>query len=218
MGRNGEGFCGFYSPGGAIFDALGVIGKLVVEELQEAVSLFRRGEDGDLGVERLNSVVPLSSDEASVVGRRRYQAEDGRTIGGGGGGERKCGSVGEDHFGKVNDGDVIRGEVAVDAGVDSLGVIGAQFGDGAGEDSLFGKNERVIGVDGIDKLRANRLSDAQGKMFFDSDGKRCAGREYGFRRLRLCEEGLKEKKQKKSAPCSSKDHLTAWYRDLLKTT
>ncbi len=37
---DGEGFGGFDGPGGAVFDALGVVGELVIDELHEAVGLL----------------------------------------------------------------------------------------------------------------------------------------------------------------------------------
>ena len=149
MGRDSKGSCGFYSPGGAIFDALRVIGELVVEELQEAISFFGCSEDSDLGVEHLNSVVPLSSNESSIAGRRRYQAEDGSAIGGSGGGERKRGSVGEDQLGKADDGNMVWSEVPVDTGVDPSRVVGAQLCDDAGKEGLLSQDERVVRVDRV---------------------------------------------------------------------
>ena len=162
LGWDREGLCGFYRPGGAVFDALGVIGELVVEKLQEAVSFFWCREDGDFGVDDLNTVVPLFSDEPSFAWRRRYKAENGRAIGGGVGGERQRCPVGEDHLGEADDGYMVWSEVAVDTGVDSLGVVRAQLYDSAGQDCFLGEDECVVGVDGVDELRVNRLADAHG--------------------------------------------------------
>ena len=39
----------------------------------------------------------------------------------------------------------------------------------------FGKDEFVIGVDGVDELGANRLADAHGKVIVDLDGERGSG-------------------------------------------
>lgn len=180
----------------------------MIEELQEAVSLFGRGEDGDFSVECLDSVVPLSSDEASIVGRRSDQAECGRTVGGGGCSEREFGAICEDHLGKADDGDVVGSEVAVDTGVDTLRVIGAQLRDITGDDGVCRKDEGVVRVDRVDKLRTDRLADTHGKVMLDSDRERCANRESGFRCLRLSGECRKKKTRKKSAPCSSEVHLT----------
>ena len=164
MWWDGEGFGGFDGPGGAVFDALGVVGELVIDELHEAVGFAGSGEDGDLFVEDLHARGPIPLDEAAFVGWRGGEAEDGGAVGGGAGGDGERGAVGEDDLGEVDDGDVVGGEVAVDAGADAAGVVGAQLGDGAGEDGFRGEDEGVVDVDGVDELGADGLAGAHGEV------------------------------------------------------
>ncbi len=100
-------------------------------------------------------------------------------------------------LGEVDDGDVVGGEVAVDAGADAAGVVGAQLGDGAGDDGLRGEDECVVGVDGVDELGANRLADAHGKVVVDLDGEGGAGGECGGWGLAQRERRKQERQEKR---------------------
>ena len=111
LGRDGERFGGFYGPGGLLFDALGMVGELGIEELDEAVFLVGTGEDGDAVAGELNAHVPILADEPTLARRRRDEAVDGSAIGCGAGGYWDGGAVGEDDGGEVNDGDAEGGEV-----------------------------------------------------------------------------------------------------------
>ena len=100
-----------------------MIGKLVVEELQQAVALVWRSEGGSLVLENLDAGVPLFPDKAALTWRWSNEAEEGSTVGGGAGGKGECGAVGEDDLRKADDRSVEGGEIPVDTCAYTSGVI-----------------------------------------------------------------------------------------------
>ena len=66
-GERVRGSDSFDRPGGALLDALRMVGELGVEELDQAVAFFGRGKDGDLVAQNLHAVVPLLVDEAAFA-------------------------------------------------------------------------------------------------------------------------------------------------------
>ena len=70
------------SPGRALVDALGMVGNLGVDELNEAVRLIGAGKDRDIVAGDTEETVELPVNEASLGGRRRDRAKDGGTVGG----------------------------------------------------------------------------------------------------------------------------------------
>jgi hypothetical protein len=194
--RQGQGLGGFYGPGGFVLDALGVIGKLGVKKLDEAVALIGACNDGEFVAEDLKAVVPLLVNKATFAGRGGDQAEDRCAVGGGPGGDGYGGAVGESDAGEANDRDVEGSKVATEPRGDAAGVVGMECGDGAGDDGFSGKDESVVGVDGVDELGADGLADAHGEMIFDLDweGRACGDRYRGA--LAWCGVRSKQKRQK----------------------
>ena len=172
---NLDGVRGFDGPGCALVDALGMVGNLGVDELNEAVTLFGAGKDGDIAAGDAEETVELTVEEASLGGRRWDSAEDGGTVGGVFGGEGDGGSVGENEGGEVDDGRVEGGEVASHAGADAARAVVAEIDDAAGDDGVRGEEQFVVGVDGVDQVSANRLAVAHGKVFVDAEGERGFG-------------------------------------------
>ena len=82
LGWNLDGVRGLDGPGGAFVDALGVVGNLGIDELNESVTLLGGGEDGDIAAGDGEETVELLTEEASLGGRRRDGAKDGGTVGG----------------------------------------------------------------------------------------------------------------------------------------
>lgn len=62
-------------------------------------------------------------------------------------------------------------------------MVGTQGRDRAFEDGPFGKDELIVGVDGVDQLSADGLTDAHGKMIVCLNGKRSSGGERSGRCL-----------------------------------
>ena len=133
----GDGRGGGGRPGGALFNALGVVGEAGVDELLEAVSLARGDVDGDVAAHNGDARVPLAADEASFDGRRGDGAVDRRTVGGGGGLDGDVDAVGEDEAGEADDGDVKGGEVPAEASAGTPLLVGTQRNDGAVEHGVF---------------------------------------------------------------------------------
>src|SRR4029077_12060763 len=98
--RNLDRVRGLDGPRGALVDALGVVGNLGVDELNEAVTLLGTGEDGDITARDAEESIELTAEKSSFGGRRGDGAEDGGAVGGGVGGEREGGSVGGDEAGE----------------------------------------------------------------------------------------------------------------------
>jgi hypothetical protein len=74
----------FDRPSGTLFDALGVVGELGVEELNQAIGFVWSRDDRDLVAQNLEAVVPLLANEAAFARRGRDEAIDGSAVGGGG--------------------------------------------------------------------------------------------------------------------------------------
>ena len=70
------------SPGGALVDALGMIGNLAVDELNEPVNLLWTGDDRDVAADYGEETIELTAEKASLGGRRGDGAKDGRTVDG----------------------------------------------------------------------------------------------------------------------------------------
>jgi len=63
-------------------------------------------------------------------------------------------------------------EIASHDGADPARVVGAELDDAAGDDGVFGEEEFVVVVDGVDQVSANRLPVAHGKVLVDLQGER----------------------------------------------
>ena len=83
-------------------------------------------------------------------------AKDGSTVGGVGsaGEEGCCGSVGENEAGEVDDGYFEGREIASHGGADAARAVGAEFDDAAGDDGVFGQEELIVSVDGVEQESA----------------------------------------------------------------
>lgn len=173
----------FDSPGGTALNALRMVGKLSVKKLGEAVALIRCGEEGELVAENLNAIVELLMNEAALARRRSDEAINRRSVTCCSSGDGKGGSIAEQDCGEADDGDVEGREVSAEARGDTVGVVRTQGRDRAFENGLFGEDELIVGVDGIDQLSADGLTDAHGEMIVGLNGKWSSDGEGDGRRL-----------------------------------
>ena len=166
-------------PGGAFFDALGVVGKAGIDELLEAVGFARGGVDGDVAANDGNARVPLAADEAAFDGWRGYGAIDRGTVGGGVGLDRDVDAVGEGDAGEADNGDVERGKVPAKAGAGASLCVGAQINDGAVEHGVFRKHDFVVAEDGVKQMGGDGKASAHGQVVGNPKDEGGAGREIG---------------------------------------
>ena len=73
---------GLDGPGCTLLDALGMVGNLGIDELDEAVTFLGGGEDGDIAAGDGEETIELTVEEASLGGGRRDGSKDGGTVGG----------------------------------------------------------------------------------------------------------------------------------------
>ena len=69
-------------PGRALLDALGMVGNLAVDELNEAVTLLRTSNDCDIAPGYREETIELTSEEASPDRRRGDGTKDGSAVDG----------------------------------------------------------------------------------------------------------------------------------------
>src|ERR1019366_6423168 len=190
VGRKGSGLRGnvevgggLNGPRGAFFDALRMVGKAAIDELQESVALAGRDVEGEITTSRVEDGVKLAAKAATLGWRRRGGAVDGRTVGCGAGGEWNRSAVGQDDLVETDLGDVKGREVASERSVDAALVVGVKIDDAAGDDGVFGQKELVVGVDRVEKASADWLARAHGVMPIDGERERRARRNCFRRRL-----------------------------------
>jgi hypothetical protein len=75
---------------------------------------------------------------------------------------------------EADDGRVERGEVAAKSGADAAGMVRAECGYRTDDDGFGREDKRVVRVDRVDELGADRLADAHREMIIDLDRKRCS--------------------------------------------
>src|ERR1019366_1454254 len=78
---NVDGGGGLDGPRGAFFDALRMVGKASIDELQESVALARRNIEGEIATSRVEAGVELAAKDATLGRRRRDGAVDGGAVG-----------------------------------------------------------------------------------------------------------------------------------------
>ena len=80
-------------------------------------------------------------------------------------------------------GDVEGREVASERGIDAALAVGVKIDDSAGDDGVFGQQELIVGVDGVEKVGADRLAFAHGVVPIDGQGEWRARRDGARRSL-----------------------------------
>src|ERR1017187_3459861 len=91
---NVDGGGGLDGPRGAFFDALRMVGKAAIDELQESVSLAGGNVEGEIAASRVEAGVAFAAKEATLGRRRRDGTVDGRAVGCGAGSEWNPSAVG----------------------------------------------------------------------------------------------------------------------------
>ncbi len=172
---NLDGVRGLDGPGCALLDALGMVGNLAVDELNEPVNLLGGGNDRDIAAGDSEEPVELTAEEASLGGRRGDGAKDRSTVDGFVRGEGDGCPVCENEAGEADDGLVEGGEVASHGGADPAGAVVAELDDAAGDDGVLGEEEFVVVVDGVDQLSANWLPITHWQVLVDAQGERGPG-------------------------------------------
>jgi hypothetical protein len=89
-----------------------VIGKLGIEELDEAVAFVGTGDDGQPVTKDLEAAVPLLADQATFARWGCDETVDGSAVGGSAGVDEKGRAVGECDASEADDGRIEGGEVA----------------------------------------------------------------------------------------------------------
>lgn len=91
--RNGDRLRCFDGPSSTLFDALGMVGELGVQELDKAVAFVGTSDDGELVTQDLEAVVPLLANEPTFAWWRRDETIDGSAISGRTGSDGDGGTV-----------------------------------------------------------------------------------------------------------------------------
>src|ERR1017187_1046067 len=156
VGRKGSGLRGnvevgggLNGPRGAFFDALRMVGKAAIDELQESFSLAGRDVEGEIATSRVEAGVELAAKEATLGRRRRDGTVDGRAVGCEPCRKRDSCAVGQNDLVETALGDTEGREVASERCVDATLAVGVKTDDGTSEHGALGQQKFVAGVNRV---------------------------------------------------------------------
>src|SRR5579863_1057588 len=136
---------------------LRMIGKLMIEKLQSAVALPRRGEDTDAVVQLTLCARPLLRDESAAMrggcSKANDRSADGRA--GGGDGQR---AGGQNEVVELDTRGVKRSEVAAQTSAPAQVVVGIERCDFAAEDGALRHGQPAVDVDRCKQASLNGLA------------------------------------------------------------